>query len=81
MTKKSGCDGSCVLSMDQRWENEVGGSPASILGYLGKSNWVSGWPPCPTNSSVKLDFHSGKGATSELVFPGPRKEGGEASGS
>lgn len=47
---------------------------ARVLRYSGKSNCVFVWPPCPTNSSVKSDFHSGKGATDKLVFPGSRKE-------
>lgn len=55
--------------------------PVFFWKYLGKSNWVSVWPPYPTNSSVKLDFYSVKWATHELVFPGSRKEGRKGGGS
>ena len=72
MSERSGCEGNCRLSVGHGWESR--GLVAGVLQYSGKSNCVLVWPPCPTNSSVKLDFHSGKGATDMLVFPGPRKE-------
>lgn len=61
-----------------QWESEVRAQQPVL--YLGKSNWVSFWPPCPTNFSVKLDFHSGKGATNELIFPRAQEGVGRGGG-